>query len=295
MIEHLKSMAVFVEVVRAGQFRAAANRLKMTPSAVTYHIRALEEAIGSPLLYRSTRRFTLTATGRKFLESAETMLNAAEMGFSTAQASQGALSGELRVTLTTALSHSFISQRITQFSAENPKVNIHLHYDNRETDLVAEGIDIALRIGKLRDSSLLCKHLWDMPRILVASPEFEKSHGPFKTPEDLRGVPWIKFTGLESKRGLTAADGTKLQIEQAGNLSVNSIEAMVDLTLNGAGISSPPAHFVDSKIARGELIQCLPDYQMTDLPVYTVWHRTTVPNFLVKEFIDRLSASAARK
>lgn len=289
MIEHLKSIAVFVEVVRAGQFRAAADRLKITPSAVSYHIRTLEEAIGTPLLYRSTRRIKLTASGATLLQSAETMLDAAETGFSAAQPRENGLSGVLRITLTTALSHSFISKCITRYSVENPNVDIHLHYDNRETDLVAEGFDIALRIGKLRDSSLLCRHLWDIPRMLVACPEFEKKHGPFHTLDDLRNVPWIRFTGIESRRTIIAADGTKSQVEQTGNLSVNSIESMVDLTLNGGGISSPPKHFVEGKLAAGDLVQCLPDSRMIDLPVYAIWHPSAIPNPLVKEFIGFLS------
>jgi len=116
MIEHLKSIAVFAEVVRTGQFRAAADHLKMTPSAISYHVRALEEAVGTPLLYRSTRKFTLTASGAKLFTLAETMLNAAETGFSIARPAEDGLSGALRITLTTALSHSFISKRIMRLS-----------------------------------------------------------------------------------------------------------------------------------------------------------------------------------
>ncbi|WP_269583832.1 LysR family transcriptional regulator [Roseibium sp. Sym1] len=293
MIEHLKSIAVFAEVVHSGQFRVAADRLKITPSAVSYHIRTLEEAVGTPLLYRSTRRFTLTASGEKLFKSAELMLNAAQAGFSSAQPSRAGLSGHLKVTLTTALSHSFISRRITGFVLDHPNVDLHLHFDNRETDLVAEGIDIAIRIGKLRDSSLLCKLIWDMPRILVASPEFVQRHGPFEGPEDLRGVTWIRFASMENQRTLYAPNGTKIQIEQAGNLTVNSIEAMVDLTIYGAGLSSPPTHFVESKLTSGELVACLTDHRIPDLPVYAIWHRTTVPNLVVREFIDRLAGTSA--
>lgn len=288
MIEHLKSIAVFAEVVRAGQFRAAADRLNMTPSAISYHIRILEEAVGTPLLYRSTRRFTLTPSGEKLLGSAETMLSAAEAGFLEARPSASVLSGVLKITLTTALSYSYVSKNIARLAAENPSLDIHLYYDNRETDLVAEGIDVALRIGELRDSSMLCKHLWDMPRTLVANPDLERLHGPFRRPEDMRAVPWIRFSGMENKRTLISAEGTESEIDQSGNLSVNSIEAMVDLTLNGAGVSSPPAHFVEKQIATGELIHCLPSFRMVDLPVYAVWHRTTVPNPLVKAFSDCL-------
>ncbi|WP_298843671.1 LysR family transcriptional regulator [uncultured Roseobacter sp.] len=286
MIEHLKSIAVFAEVVRAGQFRGAAERLNMTPSAVSYHIRVLEDAIGTPLLYRSTRRFTLTSSGELLFNSAEAMLNAAETGFAGARPSESGLSGVLRITLTTALSHSVISERITRFSKKNPDLSLELTYDNRETDLVAEGIDVALRIGRLRDSSLLCKHIWDMPRTLVASPVFEAAYGPFRRPADLKGVPWIRFAGLEKSRTLIDEKGTKFQIEQSGNLCVNSIEAMVDFTLNGAGLSSPPTHFVAKNLVTGELIRCLSDTRMSDLPVYAVWHRTVVPSPAVRDFID---------
>lgn len=293
MLEHLKSIAVFAEVVRAGQFRLAAERLNMTPSAVSYHIRTLEEAVGSPLLYRSTRRFTLTASGNTLFGAAETMLNAAEAGFYQARPSDLGLSGHLRITLTTALSHSFISRRITQFSRQNPNVELDLFYDNRETDLVAEKVDVALRIGKLRDSSLICKHLWDMPRILVASPDFVVANGPFETPENLKGVPWIQFAGIENKRRFITANSGEIDIEQSGNLSVNSIEAMVDFTLTGAGLSSPPTHFVETLLVSGQLVQCLPETRMINLPVYAIWHKTTVPSPLVRGFIDSIARSVS--
>ncbi|MDU8914211.1 LysR family transcriptional regulator [Aestuariicoccus sp. MJ-SS9] len=288
MIDHLKSTAVFVEVVRAGQFRAAADRLQMTPSAVSYHVRALEDAVGTPLLYRSTRRFALTDSGAKFLVHAETMLDAAKAGFSEARASDSALSGRLTVSLTTALSHSFVSQRITRFSTTYPNVELHLHYDNRPSDMVSERVDVALRIGQLRDSSLLCRHLWDMPRNLVGHPDFVAKHGPMNVPGDLRGIPWIKFTGLEERRTFIAPDGTRIETSQAGNISVNSIEAMVDLTLTGAGISSPPSHFVEGMISSGSLVECLADYKLTSLPVYTIRHRTAVPDPVVQAFLDKM-------
>jgi len=289
MIERLKSLAVFAEVVRTGQFRAAAERLKMTPSAISYHIRTLEEAVGAPLLYRSTRKFTLTASGANLFAAAEQMLNAAQAGFSEAQQSQATLSGQLKVTLTTALSHSYFSERIARFVMDYPQVDLDLHFDNRETDLVAEGMDVAIRIGDLRDSSLLCRLLWDMPRILVASPDFVEKHGPFATPEDLTSAPWIRFSRIDNHRVFHTPDCAKVKVAQTGNLTVNSIEAMVDLTCNGAGISSPPTHFVEAQIASGALTTCLPDHRMDTLPVYAIWHRTIVPNLLVKVFIDYLS------
>ena len=119
----------------------------MTPSAVSYHLRVLEEAVGTPLLYRSTRQFTLTTGGTQLFAFAETMLQAAETGFAAAQQYRNGLSGYLTVTLSTALSNSFISERIAQFSKESPDVDLDLNYENRESDLVGEGGDVALRIG----------------------------------------------------------------------------------------------------------------------------------------------------
>ncbi|WP_112322779.1 LysR family transcriptional regulator [Oceanibium sediminis] len=293
MIEHLKSMAVFAEVVRAGQFRAAADRLNMTPSAISYHIRVLEEAVGVPLLYRSTRRFTLTTDGAALFDASEKMLAAARAGFAGVQGAAGALSGRLKVTLTTALSHSRVSELIAAFAAECPKVDLHLHYDNRVSDLVAETIDVAVRIGRLDDSSLMCKHIWDMPRTLVASPAFVTRHGPIETPQDLGRVPWIKFAGMEARRVLHGPEGDGLTVEQAGHLTVNSIEAMVDMTRLGVGMSSPPTHFVEGQLKSGALVECLPAYRMATLPVFAIWHRTTVPNPIAQAFVEVLSRKAA--
>jgi DNA-binding transcriptional LysR family regulator len=128
-----------------------------------------------------------------------------------------------------------------------------------------------------------------MPRILVASPDFVEKHGPFMTPEDLTSVPWIRFSRIEDHRIFHTPGGARIKVTQTGSLTVNSIEAMVDLTCHGAGISSPPTHFVEAKIASGALTTCLPDHHMDTLPVYAIWHRTIVPNLLVKVFIDYLS------
>lgn len=288
MIEHLKSLAIFAEVVRSGRFRIAAANLGMTPSAISYHIRVLEEAVGVPLLYRSTRSFSLTDQGSKLYEAALEMLNAAEAGFAVAQDTNVDLSGKLRVALTSALSHSYISGRIVKFARDHPNVDIHLHYDNRENNLVQDQFDIALRIGKLKDSNLLCKLLWQMPRILVASPSLLDAMPPLTQPSDLQRVSWIKFHGLEKSRELQDSEGKVITVPQAGNITVNSIEAMLDFTLLGAGVSSPPTHFVQEGLRTNGLVHLFPKYKMTNLPVFAIRHKTIVPHPIVSKFLEML-------
>jgi DNA-binding transcriptional LysR family regulator len=289
MIDRLKSLAVFAETVREGSFRGAARQLQLTPSAVSYHVRVLEETVGVPLLYRSTRSLNTTDAGEALYRSALDMLNAAQSGLDLANRFETHLSGKLKVALTSAISHSYLSERISKFAKGYTKVDLHLHYDNRESDLIGEQFDLALRIGKLKDSGLKCKLLWQMPRCLIASPKLLEGLNHTPTVKELEKLCWIKFEGMEQSRNLTDQDGNNLTVRQFGNITVNSIEAMVDLTILGAGISSPPTHFVENHVRDGRLLKVLPDMHVHPLPVYAIWPPTKIPNPITRLFLDHVT------
>ena len=288
MIDRLKSLGVFAETVREGTFRGAARKLGLTPSAVSYHIRTLEEVIGVPILYRSTRSLSTTAAGESLYRSALEMLNAAQNGLHEASQIETLLSGKLRISLTSALSHSYVSEHIAQFSKEHPSVEMQLHYDNQKINLVGEQIDLALRTGKLENSSLKCRLIWNMPRKLVANPEFLKQSPPIEKPQDLKNLCWIRFESMVGKRKMSDNQGRKLEITQSGNVVVNSIEAMVDLAVLGTGLASPPSHFVDHLINEGQLLHVLPEWSVETIPVYAVWPPVKVENPITRSFLNGL-------
>ncbi len=288
-IEHLKSLGIFAEVAQQGSFRGAARALGMTPAAVTYHVQLLEQAVGGPLIYRSTRKLTLTETGERLRDAASNMRHLAEAGLEEALNGDGTLRGRFRIALTVSLLRSPVSNALAQFQRDHPNVDLDLCYSDTAHDLIADQIDLALRAGVLQDSSLKCTHVWEMPRILVATPRFLAEHGKIETLDDLAQVPWIKHSHLGTRRRLTHISGTSQDIEQDGNLSVDNIEAMVDLATHGMAVASPPRHYVATQIADGSLVEILPDWSLPAIPVHAIWPGSKVEKPTTKAFLAMLS------
>jgi DNA-binding transcriptional LysR family regulator len=288
-VEHLKSLGIFAEVVAQGSFRGAARSLGMTPSAVTYHIQILEETIGAPLFYRSTRKLTLTEAGQHLRHPAQTLRDVAETGLQAASAGQAMLTGVLRIALTVSLVRSPISRALARFQRDHPKVALELTYSDMARDLVADRVDLALRAGGLTDSNLRCTRVWSMPRVIVAAPDFLDHHGAPTSPDELARLPWVKHANLSTRRSLTHPSHGTVEIEQAGTLSVDNIEAMVDLACEGMAIASPPRHYVADHLARGTLVEVLGDWQLPEIPVHALWPASKVENPLTKAFLATLT------
>ncbi|WP_425406776.1 LysR family transcriptional regulator [Hwanghaeella sp.] len=290
--DRLKSLSIFADVVRVGGFREAARRLGMTPSAVSYHVKVLETELGTSLLYRSTRKMALTEAGEELYNAALAMMEAAESGFHAAKRIEAGLTGRMKIAVSSSLAHSGLTADIVRFHCDNPNVELDLVYADRIEDLIADRFDLALRAGRLEDSTLKCRLVWDMPRMLVCSPAFRQGRKPIRFPSDLQDVPWIKFAKLEPRRSFSGPGGKHATIEQSGSITVNSIEAMVDLTLLGAAISSPPAHYVAKAVAAGDLVQLLPDWRMEAMPVHAVWPSAGIDNPVTKRLVGYLTGQA---
>ena len=260
----------------------------MTPSAVSYHVKVLEEEIGTPLLYRSTRHVAVTDQGKTLYEASVDMLNAARYGLSQVGNAEKGLSGTFRMTLVSALSGSFIAKYLAAFAKEHPKIQLDLHYDHRHADLVGEQFDLAIRTGRLESSSLICKLIWRMPRTLVASPDYLKRIGPALKPEDLEKLCWLKFDSMKNSRTLIGPAGNRETIIQSGNVVLNSIEAMVDLALEGVGLASPPTHCIEAYLKDGRLVEVLPGWIVEPLPVYAIWPSAKVQNPMTQAFLKDL-------
>lgn len=290
--DRLKSLSIFADVVSAGGFREAGRLSGMTPSAASYHVKLLEQELGTALLYRSTRKMTLTEAGEELYSAALAMMAAAETGFRAAQRIEAGLSGRMKIAITSSLAHSPLNAALMRFHADNPNVELDLVYADRQEDLIGDRFDLALRAGRMEDSALKCRLVWNMPRMLVCAPGFLVKHQPINTPGDLRDVPWIKVAKLEPKRTLIGKSGRKVTVGQAGNLVVNSIDAMVDLTLLGAAISSPPEHFVAKAVAAGDLLHLLPDWRLEPMPVHALWPSAGVDNPVTKKLLTYLIQAA---
>ena len=169
MINELRPIAIFVEVVRGGSFRAAARQLGLSPSAVSYNVAQLEARVGNVLLYRSTRKLSLTKEGEYLYERAHKLLSDITEGLDEISGTATSMRGRLVVSVTTALLHSNLNDIIARFCIDNPNVDVDIQYTDERQDLIRDGIDLVLRAGDMPDSSLKSKRVTSIERRLVCS------------------------------------------------------------------------------------------------------------------------------
>lgn len=270
MIDDLKAMAIFAETVKRGSFRAAAKALNLSPSVVSYQVSKLEERLGTTLLYRSTRKLSMTTEGETLLNHATQMIDQAQLGIRNVSGHDVA-TGRLTITLPHSVTGDIITKKIAEFSKQNPGIEMRFIYSDMRRDLISEGIDIAFSMGKLHDSSFNSKKLSDKGRILVCSPDYYKKYPEPKHPDDLLNWDWIQHLSLAGGRTFIKGKD-KRTLDLNGNICANSAEAMFQFALLGLGLCTVGEWLLTDEINNGSLIHVLPDWKVEPLPFYAVWH-----------------------
>jgi len=286
MIDELRSMAIFAETIKQGSFRAAAKQLNLSPSVVSYQLTQLEEYVGTALIYRSTRNLSLTSQGAVLYEHALNMTQAAQQGLNQVISQEQQLKGTLTITLPSALIKSTITAQIAQFSQQHTCLDLKLLYTDKRQDLIDQGIDLAFRAGEMADSTLKCKRVGQIDRTLVCAPSYLKGHSIPTNPNELTGLNWIKLDMLSNHRTLISASKEKHKVSFESNVSVNSVEAMTQLCINGAGLATPPNFLIEKEIANNTLIQLLPKWKVEPIPLYAVWPNNVNQNLSTKRLLD---------
>ena len=271
MIDDLKAMAIFAETVKRGSFRAAAKSLNLSPSVVSYQITQLEQRLGTALIYRSTRKLSKTAEGEVLYKHAVDMLDNAQIGINKVSGHDVA-TGRLIITLPGSLSRDELSKQLVEFSKQNPGIHLQCIYSDDQLDLIADGIDIAFRMGSMPDSTLNSKKLASKKRTLACSPEYYKMHPEPKHPQDLANWNWLRHDLLPNHRELRKKGHEPYQVEIKGTVSANSAEAMVEFAILGLGISTISHWLIEEELKDGRLIRVLPDWDAAPIPLYAVWH-----------------------
>jgi LysR family transcriptional regulator, regulator for bpeEF and oprC len=287
----MHSMAVFRRVVEAENFSAVARETNMSQSTVSKHIAALEERLGTKLLNRSTRSIKLTEAGKEYYHHCIRILN----DFQEAEASVGKgkikPTGSIRISTSAAFGRVCILPYLSEFFKTYPDINVELMYDDDYTDLVKEGIDLAIRIGPLEDSTLIARKVGTSPRLVVASPEYLVAHGRPKKPADLIRHDCLIYS-LQKTPDLWYFNSTQQGEESVrvnGRLKTSSPDALCDATLQGLGISVLYEWHARDYIRRGRLKVILPDYKLTAHDIHAVYpERKFVPQ-KVKRMIEFLA------
>ncbi|MFT4184137.1 MAG: LysR family transcriptional regulator [Rhizobium sp.] len=265
----LERMRTFVRVAERGSLSAVARELGIGQSTVTRHLRELEEAVGVPLLSRTTRRVTMTDEGSRYYADGIQILRLVEQAGDEARSTRGTPAGTIRISCTAAFGIRHVGRLLFSFQDRYPEISIDLSLTDERIDLVREGVDIALRLGPLTDSSMKLRALGQSRRLLVAAPAYLAAHGTPVSPRDLTDHESIRMSNIAGSDSLVldGQDGERHAISLDGRLRVDHGLAAREALLAGRGIA--PAHhwLVDDLLATGELMEILPDYRLPAVPL----------------------------
>ncbi len=294
MIDHASEMAAFVRVVDAKGFSAAAPALGLTPSAVSKLVTRLEARLGARLLQRTTRALHLTQEGEAFYDSARRIVDEIEALESRIVDRSGTPQGLLRVTTSLAFATHQLTPVLAEFLARYPAIQFALLPTDRLVDMVEEGIDIAIRIGRLADTSFMARRIGEDKRVICASPEYLARHGTPRQPQDLlRHQCILSRERAYLNRWSFRIGGEIREIEVGGRLSVDEGDTQLQLALQGIGIVRLTRLTVAQAVRAGRLVSLLPDFSAEQpLPINAVYpHRRhlapKVPafvDFLIEKF-----------
>ncbi|MDJ0916857.1 MAG: LysR family transcriptional regulator [Woeseiaceae bacterium] len=294
-MDRFEDLQAFAAVVEAGSFTSAAERLDMAKSAVSRRVARLEERLGVQLIRRTTRRLNVTDSGQSFYERAARILADLDEAESAVAQAHGELRGELRIALPLGFALRHMSEPIAEFSRDHPKVRFHLDLNDRRVDLLEEGVDLAIRIGQLSDSSLIARKLFDAKTVVCASPGYIAANGAPQTLDDLADHPCLVYDNLaEPERWVcTDTDGSRREVIVNIGMRATSGEFLRECAAEDLGIIIQPTFLVSDAICEGRLVPILTRYRWPVTPAYAVYPPTRHLSYRVRTFIDFVAARYA--
>ncbi|VIO65828.1 HTH-type transcriptional regulator DmlR [Bradyrhizobium ivorense] len=279
-MDRLTSMAVFAKVADLGSFTAAAKELRISPTMIGKHIRFLEERLGSQLINRSTRRQSLTELGRSYLDHCKRLLEEAEAGDALVEEAMSAPRGKLRVATSVAFGSYSLAPALVRFMKIYPEVTVDLVLSDKMVDLLEEGLDAAIRVGTLTDSTMMSRALSPYTGVVCAAPSYLAERGTPAHPHDLAGHECLRYPGWSDGQRWTflGPDG-EIHVDVKSRLTMNSTFAIRYAALAGAGIVLMRDELLAGDIAAGRLKVLLPDYRTQSRARQILWpkHRKMTP------------------
>ena len=287
----LEDIQAFMRVVEAGSISAAAERLGIAKSAVSRRLSDLEKHLGVQLLRRTTRRLNLTDTGRGFYDRCQRILADLEEAEAAVSEAHGTLQGRLRVAAPLSFGVRHLGPAIAEFMQRHPQVQFDLDFNDRQVDLLAEDIDVAIRIARLEDSSLIARRLWTSRLVLCASPGYLREHGTPATPAELATHQGLVYSNAPDPTLLLlhGADGQEHRVRLQERLRSNSGDFLCQAAVAGAGLLLSPSFIVYEALRRGELVTVLPDCTHEELNAYALYPQTRHLSQRVRAFVDFLA------
>jgi DNA-binding transcriptional LysR family regulator len=289
MSDRLRELTVFVRAAEAGSFSRVAREFRVSQPSVSRMVASLEARLGVKLLLRTTRRVTLTDAGEAFLERARRILGDLDDAESAARGVDS-LQGTLRVAMSGAFGTREVIPHLPAFLAQHPRLRLDLIISDRTDDLVAEGVDMALRLGHLPDSAFGARLLGSAPRLIVAAPAYLAERGTPKTPADLASHDCIVGPGLSSRSGWSFKRGdAETSVAVEGRVHVATADGVIACAKAGLGIAIASRWMCRAELEAGELVPLVPDYQLDAVEIHAVYPAGRRPSIKVRTFADYLA------
>jgi len=290
-MDNLTDIAVFVRIVERGSFTLAAQDLSLSRAVASKYVTRLEKRLGARLLHRTTRRLSLTEAGAALFEASRGAIERIEEAEAAVAQLQSEPRGRLKVSAPMSFGILHLGPAIAQFARSRPLVSLELRLDDRYVNLVEEGIDVALRIGTLTDSSLVARKLSSSRQVVCASPDYLAENGEPEVPQDLAAHNCLlySYSSAVNVWRFTGPDGRELPVAVSGNLRINNGIVEAEAAVAGMGILMSPAFYVGPLIRAKKLKQVLTRYRLADLGIYALYpQRAHVPP-KVRAFVDFLA------
>ncbi len=271
-MDRVTGWQLFVRAAEAGSFSRAARDLNLTQPTVTKHVAALEKQLGARLLNRNTRGLSLTEVGALYYDKCKAILDSIEEADDIVNARQGQVRGTLRIGTSVAFGRRVITPLALEFMKRHPQLRIDLSFEDTYVDLVARGIDVAIRMGKLADSSLGARYLGTNPWVMVAAPAYLKRHGTPRAPADLtRHNVLIYSTVLGDDRLHFIRGGRPQTVAVSGSLRANNLATILDAVRANMGVAALPWYVAAAAIGDGKIVTVLDEHAMPAQEIHAVY------------------------
>ncbi|MGR5132339.1 LysR family transcriptional regulator [Vibrio alfacsensis] len=288
-MDQLSAMRAFVRVVQTGSFSATGREMNTSQTTISKKVAALEKQVGVKLLARSSRDHALTPAGAKYYQTCVDILSELDEAEAEARSEVTLPKGTIRISAPVAFGRILLAPLMAEFFALYPDIKIDLRLSDQHTDLITEGIDVAIRAKQLEDSTLIARHLFDNPMLVLAAPSYLEKHGEPKTPEELKQHNCLVYSRMKDINVWSfTKQGREHAVAVNGNFQSDNGDVLLEIALIGMGIVILPIWMAGSHIKEGRLKQIMHDYVGQNLPFNAVYLQSRYTPLKVRCLVDFL-------